>query len=218
MSSACVGRRFSLNCCGFHPPATINHDPGFIVRAASFTRPSASSSVRTPIQFTSVVKLSAARIAWRCESMSPGMTVRPPRSITRDRGPASFRISADVPSAVMCPSRIAIASRTDDCASTVRILPFTRTVSGACARAGIALTSASSRRALTIRRVIVTSVRLKPDTTIRLKPDATFGPAQAGHYEYCGVSSMNERFFSSGGDGGGEAKSSGMSPVSVRTY
>ena len=46
--------------------------------------------------------------------MRPGMTVRPCRSITRDRGPASLRISADVPSATMRPSRIASASRTDD--------------------------------------------------------------------------------------------------------
>ena len=98
-SSACVGRRFSSNCCTFQPPATISHAPGFIVRAAARMRPSASSSERAPIQLTSVLKLNAARMAWRWESISPGMTVRPRRSITRVPGPASFRMSADDPTA-----------------------------------------------------------------------------------------------------------------------
>jgi hypothetical protein len=63
VNSACVGRRFSSNCCTFHPPATMSHAPGLIVRAAARIRPSASSREGAPIQLTSVLKLSAARMA-----------------------------------------------------------------------------------------------------------------------------------------------------------
>ena len=62
-SSAWVGRRFSLNCCTFHPPATISQAPGLIVCAALLIRPRAAVSEGTPIQLTSVLKLRAARIA-----------------------------------------------------------------------------------------------------------------------------------------------------------
>jgi hypothetical protein len=64
-------------------------------RAAARIRSSASASVRTPIQCTSVVNESPARMAWMWESISPGMTVRPPRSMTRVEGPASARMSAE---------------------------------------------------------------------------------------------------------------------------
>jgi hypothetical protein len=65
--------------------------------AALRIAPSASAIERAPIQITSVEKLSAARIAWRCESISPG-TDRPALQVDRPRaGPASFRIAADVP-------------------------------------------------------------------------------------------------------------------------
>ena len=83
-----------------------------------------------PIQFTSVAKLSAARVACRCESIRPGMTVRPVRSIVRVRGPASFRMSAERPTAMMRPSRTASASCVEKLASTVSTLPLTRMVSG----------------------------------------------------------------------------------------
>jgi hypothetical protein len=41
----------------------MSHEPGFMVREAARIRPSASSSERAPIQLTSVLKLSAARMA-----------------------------------------------------------------------------------------------------------------------------------------------------------
>jgi hypothetical protein len=110
ISSACVGRRFSVNWSTFHPPATISHEPGFMVREASVIRPSASFSDRAPIQLTSVVKLRAARMACMCESINPGITVRPPRSIIRVSLPASLRISESLPSAATLPSRTAAAA------------------------------------------------------------------------------------------------------------
>ena len=62
-----------------------------------------------PIQFTSVENDSAARIACMCESIRPGTTVRPCRSITR----VVFAISGfsfeKAPRATMRPSRIASA-------------------------------------------------------------------------------------------------------------
>src|SRR5512135_737476 len=57
------------------------------------------------------------------------MTVRPCRSITRVRGPACFRTSELLPTAVILPSRMAMASRLENWVSTVNILPFTRMVS-----------------------------------------------------------------------------------------
>ena len=77
--------------------------------AAARMRSSASASVRTPIQCTSVVKESPARMAWMWESIRPGMTVRPPRSMTRVAGPASARMSAELPIAAIFPSRTASA-------------------------------------------------------------------------------------------------------------
>ena len=77
-----------------------------------------------------IEKLNAARMACMCESIRPGITVRPSRSITRVCGPASLRTSAVVPVAAMRPSRMASAWRTDACESTVRILPLMRIVSG----------------------------------------------------------------------------------------
>ena len=73
-------------------------------------RPNASVRDGEPIQFTSVEKLSAARIACRWESISPGMSVRPPRSMVRVRGPARRRMAAEVPTAVMRSPEIATAS------------------------------------------------------------------------------------------------------------
>src|SRR2546426_2916143 len=52
-----------------------------------------------PIQFTSVENDSAARIACMCESIRPGITVRPLRSTMlsspRDSRPTSFRIRSE---------------------------------------------------------------------------------------------------------------------------
>src|SRR5262245_24858152 len=71
-----------------------------------------------------------------CESIRPGMTVRPARSTTRVPLPASARISAERPTAMILPSRTASASATGAAASSVTILPLSRTVSASCACAG----------------------------------------------------------------------------------
>ena len=63
----------------------------------------------TPIQFTSVPKVSAARMPWMCPSVRPGITVRPPRSISFAVSPASFFIAAEAPVARILPSAIATA-------------------------------------------------------------------------------------------------------------
>ena len=57
------------------------------------------------------------------ESISPGSTVLPPRSTCSVAEPASFTISAFVPTATMRPSRIAMAFTMRNCGSTVTILP-----------------------------------------------------------------------------------------------
>src|SRR5579872_4844548 len=72
------------------------------------------------------------------ESMRPGITVRPCRSITRVCAPACLRISALPPTAVIFPSRIARASWVENWRSTVRIFPFTKMVSAPCENAGSA--------------------------------------------------------------------------------
>ena len=75
----------------------------------------------------------AAPVAWECESIRPGMTVLPSRSICRVAGPASFRTSALEPTLTMRPPSIAIASAIEKLASTVRTLPLWRIRSGVCA-------------------------------------------------------------------------------------
>src|SRR5580704_15466210 len=70
-----------------------------------------------------------------CPSVSPGITVRPPRSINFAVSPASFFIAADVPDASTRPWPIASASWTEKSLSTVRILPLNRTVSAVWAEA-----------------------------------------------------------------------------------
>src|SRR5262245_10463131 len=51
-----------------------------------------------------------------CESFSPGMTVRPPTSITDDDGPRSRRISSLPPRAWIAPFAMATASTNAGCA------------------------------------------------------------------------------------------------------
>src|ERR1700674_4224179 len=75
--------------------------------------------------------------------MNPGITVRPCRSITRVRGPACFRTSALLPTAVILPSRMAMASRVENCVSTVKIWPFTRIVSAFWDHPGEAIANAN---------------------------------------------------------------------------
>src|ERR1700730_2083652 len=66
-------------------------------------------------------------------SVSPGITVRPPRSISFALSPASFFIAPELPDASTRPFSIASASRTEKSLSTVTILPLKRTVSATCA-------------------------------------------------------------------------------------
>src|ERR1700722_16383920 len=63
-----------------------------------------------------------------CESFSPGMTVRPPPSMTRVAGPRRLRISSLTPVAVTFPSEIAIAS-TNEGTLFVAILALCRMIS-----------------------------------------------------------------------------------------
>ena len=86
-SSACVGRPSLELLLG---PAAGDDQPcaGARLRRGAM-RASASGIVGAPIQFTSVAKNWAARMACMCESIRPGMTVRPCRSMTRVVGPAS---------------------------------------------------------------------------------------------------------------------------------
>src|SRR6187455_812271 len=79
--------------------------------------------------------------------MSPGMTVRPRRSITRVDGPANSRTSSVDPVAVIRPAVTASPIATVERESSVMILPLIRIVSGACAEAGTAmLTTRASRQ------------------------------------------------------------------------
>ena len=86
------------------------------------------ASERVPIQFTSVLKLSAARMACMWESIKPGMTVRPWRSMTRACAPAILRISDEVPTATILPPLTSSASTVENCESAVRILPLSKIV------------------------------------------------------------------------------------------
>src|SRR5688572_19967385 len=86
-----------------------------------------------------------------CESIRPGMTVRPLRSIVRVRGPARFRMSAERPTAMMRPSRMASAWCVENAASTASTLPFTRIVSACCADVGAARTSIITKARATMR-------------------------------------------------------------------
>jgi hypothetical protein len=56
------------------------------------------------------------------ESISPGITVRPLKSISTVRGPASARISSSVPAATMTPLATAKACPSEKSLSTVRTL------------------------------------------------------------------------------------------------
>jgi hypothetical protein len=127
--------------------------PGGLRAAASLIRRSASRSERAPIQFTSLLKLKAARTACRCESMRPGITVRPPSSTTRVAGPERRRISAVVPTPRILPSRTATASRSEDSASTVTTLPSSSTRSGGCAAAPSATANSATATGM-LRRFI----------------------------------------------------------------
>ena len=69
------------------------------------------------------------------------MTVRPARSITRVCGPLSASISAVVPTLTMRSPLMASAWAMVKRSSTVTILPLTSSMSGVCARTGMADTT-----------------------------------------------------------------------------
>src|SRR5579871_2836762 len=92
-----------------------------------------------------------------CESIRPGITVRPCRSISRVCGPACLRISALVPTAAILPLRMARASRTEKLRSTVRIFPLLRIISGFCARV-MRGTATSSTRSRTVLEPLATEI------------------------------------------------------------
>src|SRR6185312_7099948 len=84
---------------------------------------------------TVIPGLSAARMPWMWPSVSPGITVRPPRSISFAPLPASSFIAAEAPGARILPSPIATACCVEKSLSTVRILPLKRIVSAVWAEA-----------------------------------------------------------------------------------
>ena len=81
-------------------------------------------------------------------SISPGMTVRPPRSIRRVPAPASLPMSSLLPTATMRSPRMATACAIVKRSSTVMIFPFDRMRSGGgCCARGIAAASTNSEPA-----------------------------------------------------------------------
>jgi hypothetical protein len=118
-------------------PAAGDDDPGpgLLRFAPDAIFSSASFSVGTPIQFTSVPKVSAARMPWMCPSVSPGITVRPPRSISFARLAGELLHRGEAPVARILPSPIATACCVEKSLSTVRMLPLNRIVSAVCADA-----------------------------------------------------------------------------------
>ena len=137
-------------------PAASDDQPGALRRVlpAARMRSTASASVRAPIQCTSVVKLSPARMAWMWESISPGMTVRPARSTTRVAGArerADVRRAADARDPAVA-HRQGFGRR----GTVLTILPSRRMVSAGCASA--------------VRRIIATS---RPTQTCRRRARMT---------------------------------------------
>src|ERR1051326_6995469 len=120
-------------------------------------RPNASSTDDVPTQFTSVAKLNAARMPCRWESINPGITVLPFRSMTWVDGPASLRTLSVFPTAVILPSLIPIASCVENCESTVRIFPFTSTVSAVCDQAGTEIARSRMSNNLFIKAILLTT-------------------------------------------------------------
>src|SRR5579863_1924395 len=85
--------------------------------------------------------------------MRPGITVRPPRSITFVDGPASLRRRSELPVADICPASTASASATDEAASWVMILPLMSRRSAGLADAGTVPRTAIHTRKTQKKRV-----------------------------------------------------------------
>src|SRR5687767_5286519 len=108
-----------------------------------------------------------------CVSISPGVTVRPPSSITCVAAPIRARMSSFDPTATILPPAIATAWATESRASTVRICPFcsTRSAGVVCAD-GCPIASTSARPATTRSREDKDSaIRESINPTINLKSE-----------------------------------------------
>src|SRR5712692_8586345 len=87
--------------------------------------------------------------------MRPGITVRPPTSMTRVAGPTKRRISPSVPTATMRSPRTATACFTEKASSTVATFPLMRARSAGCSAfggVGVHPTSSHRLRATRMRR------------------------------------------------------------------
>lgn len=109
LSSARVGRRFSANWCSVKPPTTRTHCGAGVRSTCALSMAIASASVATPSQRSSMLKFSPPLMMCMWLSIRPGINRRPPASISAAPG-AAARTSASLPTARMCPSRIATAS------------------------------------------------------------------------------------------------------------
>jgi hypothetical protein len=141
-SSSGKPRGSSANCSSDQPPRTTIHSPAGVLRTRSASILSACCREVTPSNLSS--SCSAARTQWAWLSINPGMTARPARSTTRVCGPLSASTSAVVPTLRMRSPLTASACAMVKRSSTVMILPLMSTVSGACARAGVAAAKAAN--------------------------------------------------------------------------
>jgi hypothetical protein len=114
---------------GTHPPATTIQLPGGLALAAAAICLSPSESERKRSQCSSPSQLKPASVACTCASINPGITARPPRSMTRVPRPINTRTSRSEPTATKRPPRIATASWIENRGSTVMILPLRKTKS-----------------------------------------------------------------------------------------
>src|SRR5262245_25006559 len=146
-SSSGKPRGSSLNCSSDQPPRTAIQSPAGVLRTRSVSMSSACRREVTPSNRSS--SCSAARIQWAWLSISPGMTERPARSMTRVCGPLSAAMSDVVPTLTTRSPLMASACAMVKRSSTVTILPLTSTVSGACDQTpvGAAATASTSTTA-----------------------------------------------------------------------
>jgi hypothetical protein len=90
----------------------------------------ASIAARVGFMLGSRRNTGVAKPGCMCASLMPGITTRPPRSMTRVREVAIARISSFVPTAAMRSPSIAIASAYGRAGSPVKTLPETNTMDG----------------------------------------------------------------------------------------
>ena len=130
-SSRVNGLRSSVNCAVAQPPMLKTHPPGptDFARARSISIACSRESIPSHRSSSSHVLPARRRCRWL--SISPGMAVRPLRSIVLVPGPASLAISWVEPTATMRSPLTATAWAIVKRSSTVTILPFENTRSAA---------------------------------------------------------------------------------------